>query len=159
VLEGRFASLRTQATALLAVDAVILGIGAGAIGGLASRELSPATTALSIAGIFLSLIALIGSGILLVSSLRVSPGTRYSTGLATTVEEAEGGNLEELDLYARGLEKGFQDVRTYLQGAAIALGIGVALGVAVAAILFFVKSQPTQTRVVRGSTVTVQTSP
>ena len=161
VLEGRFMSLRNQATALLAVMGVVLGIAAGAIGNLTARKLSPLVTVLVIAGITVSVAVLVVGGILIIYSLQVQPRTEYPSpaGLATTIEGTEAKSLFELDAYRNTLNKTIRDMRQILQRAAVALGVGVALGIAVAAGLFFAKSQPTQNRLVQGSTVTVKTVP
>ena len=57
------------------------------------------------------------------------------------------------------MDKSIQDMRRYLQAAGIALGVGVVLGIGIATTLFFVKSQPTQNQLVKGSTVAVRSSP
>jgi hypothetical protein len=160
VLETRFASLRTEATALIAVIAVVLGVAAGAVGNLAGREVSSFVKVLIIAGIALSVLALLAGGALAFGSLRVMPHTRYPpAALPTEIGEAEGASLVELGQYSQNLETGIENMVKYLRRARLALGVGVFIGIVIASTLIFVNSQPNQNRLVNGSTVTVRTSP
>jgi amino acid transporter len=165
LIEGRLASLRTQCTALLAVAAVILGIGATSLGALGSRRLSTEMTIVVIAFAAVAVLFLIFAVAILLSTAGMSAPTRAfdpvndvllhgeDPAAASAASETE---IEAVSEYAQRMS----DIATKRMARAIwLLGVGIVAAIVLAAILTVVPTQPTKNELVSGSTVSVRRAP
>jgi hypothetical protein len=167
--EQRSGGVRAQLTAILAVIAVVGGIGATAIGTLGSRDFSSLSFKIEplrtvpgevvlLVPLGLSALFVIASGAITLAALQ----DRSDTSAQETSERiseygklvgAEQGHvtaqlLGELSYDYLRVENGANIARRGLTRASWLLGVGVAFGIAAGAILIASKGNPTQTQLV-----------
>jgi ABC-type proline/glycine betaine transport system permease subunit len=161
VLEWRLASLRTQCTALLAVTAVILGIGATGLGALSGRHLKGGTVTTAIVVAVIAAVLLIVAAMILLSTIAINPPTRTSDNETKVLLRdpdpavALAGYESELREICEATENDMKTLATRTKRGTWVLGVGIVTAVVLAAILTIVPTRPTKTELVSGSTVSV----
>jgi hypothetical protein len=168
--EQRGSGIRTQATALLAVIAVVGGIGATAIGTLGSRDFSSLSFKMAIlhsvpgevvplVPLAIAALCVMVSGAITLYALRdrgdvAAQATRelmdnYALSTGGSADQVAKRLLRELALDYVRIENAANVARRGLIRASWWLGAGVTLGLVVSAILVASRGNPTQTQLVR----------
>jgi hypothetical protein len=168
IAEQRGSGIRTQATALLAVIAVVGGIGATAIGSLGSRDfssLSFSVSSLHVSGeaVLLAPMALAACCIMIAGMITLS-ATRdrgdvgaqatgalmksYEGLIRAPIDQVTTQLLRELELDYVRVDGAANAARRGLLRASWWLGAGVTLGLVVSAILIAGTNNPTETQLV-----------